>query len=63
MGSNNRILQRVYFIYVLMILAGLGIFTRTVMIQVAEGEYWRSRAQAANLRYETVEAARGNIFF
>jgi len=62
MGSNNRILQRVYFIYVLMILAGLGIFTRTVMIQVAEGEYWRSRAQAANLRYETVEAARGNIF-
>ena len=62
MGEKNQILQRVYIVYFAMSVLGLLIFSRAVLIQVVEGDHWRARAEAATLRFETVEAVRGNIF-
>jgi len=62
MGEKNQILQRVYIVYFAMSFLGLIIFSKAVFIQVADGDHWRARAEAATLRFETVEAVRGNIF-
>jgi len=62
MDEKRRILNRVYLVYFIMVGAALSIFLKALYIQVVEGEQWRELARQANLRYETIEAMRGNIF-
>ncbi|HSV88356.1 MAG TPA: penicillin-binding protein [Bacteroidales bacterium] len=62
MDEKKRILNRVYLLYFTMGVFGLLIFLKVIYIQAVEGEYWRQLARQANLRHETIEAMRGNIY-
>lgn len=62
MEKKKDILSRAYFIYVLMCLFALGILYRICVIQFAEGEEWRRKAEAFTTKVEDMEAVRGNIF-
>lgn len=59
--QKREILLKVYLVYGIMVLLGLTILGRVIYIQVAEGEYWKEKALKFSLRYETIEANRGNI--
>ncbi|MDY0342209.1 MAG: penicillin-binding protein [Lentimicrobium sp.] len=59
--QKREILLKVYLVYCIMVLLGLIILGRVIYIQVAEGDYWREKAEKFSLRYETIEANRGNI--
>jgi len=62
MDSNRQIVKRVSWLYLLMVLAGLYIVGNIAYIQFAQGDYWRERQRTATLRYQTIEATRGNIY-
>lgn len=62
MDEKKRILNRVYLVYFTMVVFGLLIFLKVLYIQVVEGEHWRQLERQANLRFETIEAMRGNIY-
>lgn len=59
--QKREILLRVYLVYGFMVLTGLVIIGKVIYIQVVEGDYWREKAEKFSLRYETIEANRGNI--
>ncbi len=59
--QKREILLKVYLVYGIMVLLGLIILGRVIYIQVAEGDYWREKAEKFSLQYETIEANRGNI--
>ncbi len=61
MDTNKHIVRRVSWLYLAMVFAALYIVVEIVKIQFVEGEYWRERQRNATLRYETVNAIRGNI--
>lgn len=52
---------RVYLVYFVTAIFGLIILFRIIYIQTAEGEKWREMARNATLRYESIDAIRGNI--
>ncbi len=62
MDSNKRdILKKVYMVYVIMALVGVAIVAKVFYIQVVEGDKWREQAKKLTIRYEKIEAIRGNI--
>lgn len=65
MDKNNikrDFLWRIYLIYFFILLFAGFIIARVVKIQIAEGAYWKERAQQLTLHYANIEALRGNIF-
>lgn len=58
---NNNILKKIYIIYLLIILAGLLVIGKVAYIQFFEGKELREEAKRVSLRYDEVEAYRGNI--
>lgn len=62
MNEKKNILSRTYLMYIFMCLFALGILYRICIIQFAEGDEWRSKAEAFTTKLDSVEAVRGNIF-
>ena len=58
---KNEVLIRVYVVLMMIVLAAVAIFTKTVKISVIEGEKWRSKGEELYLKEVPVEAERGNI--
>ncbi len=62
MDSDKRdILKKVYLVYLAMALLGIAIVARVFYIQVVEGDQWREQARRLTIKYEKIEAVRGNI--
>lgn len=62
MDSNKSdILKKVYLVYLAMALLGIAIVAKVFYIQVVEGDKWREQAKKLTIRYEKIEAIRGNI--
>ncbi len=62
MNEKKNILSRTYLIYIFMCVFALGILYRICIIQFAQGDVWRSKAEAFTTKLDSVEAVRGNIF-
>lgn len=62
MENKKSILSRTYLIYVFMCLFAMGILYRICVIQFAEGDMWREKAEVFTTKVEDMEAVRGNIF-
>ncbi len=62
MEQNSDILWRMQLIYLLMVLFGILIFGKVLYIQFVEGDHWREQARKTTMRYENIDAARGDIF-
>src|SRR6476620_662699 len=62
MENKKNILARTYLAYMLLCLLALAILYRICVIQFAEGDYWREKAQASTIKLMEMEALRGNIF-
>ncbi len=60
--KKKDILSRTYLLYIFMCLFALGILYRICIIQFAEGDKWRAKAEAFTTKLDSVEAVRGNIF-
>lgn len=61
MDVRNDILLRVYVVFVLIVLLGIGILSRALYLQTVEGSYWLAESKKNQLRFETVVAERGSI--
>ena len=55
-------MKRIYSIWILLFLIGIGIIARILYIQIAIGPELRDRAQDLLLRYDTIEPVRGSIY-
>ncbi|HIN38958.1 MAG TPA: PASTA domain-containing protein [Flavobacteriales bacterium] len=62
MEIKKDILWRVYLVYFLICLMGLGILYRTFQIQTIEGDYWRAKAETYSTELKNIDAVRGNIY-
>lgn len=62
METNKNILNRVYAVYVFVIVLAVAIVSRVVYIQAAQGEKWKAEAESMTRKDFDVEAVRGNIF-
>lgn len=62
MDNKKDILSRTYLTYIFMCLFALGILYRICVIQFAEGDMWRAKAEAFTTQLIETEAVRGNIF-
>lgn len=60
-NNKNDILKKVYLVYLAMAVLGIGIIAKVFYIQVVEGDEWREQAKKLSLRYEKIDAIRGNI--
>lgn len=58
---KNEVLIRVYAVLMVVILAAVAIFTKTVKISVVDGEKWRSKGEELYIKEVPLEAERGNI--
>jgi cell division protein FtsI (penicillin-binding protein 3) len=56
------ILRRSYLVFLGFILFGLAILTRVGYLQMAEGQYWKSKADSLTLDFHTINPMRGNIY-
>lgn len=62
MDNNKReILKKVYLVYFVMVAVGLAIIGKAAYIQFVEGDKWREKAEKETIRYDKIEANRGNI--
>ena len=61
MDERKQIIQRTYLVYFTMVVFGLSILFRAIYIQTVDGEKWREKAKNTTLRYENIEALRGDI--
>ena len=62
MDENRRdILKKVYLVYIFMVVLALAIIGKALYIQVVEGNEWREKAKKLSIRYDNIEAIRGNI--
>ncbi|HVW97962.1 MAG TPA: penicillin-binding protein [Mucilaginibacter sp.] len=59
---RKRILIRVYLAFGLILLFAAAVVVQLCRVQFAQGDKWRAMANTLSTRYQTVEAARGNIF-
>ncbi len=59
--EKKDIVWRIKLIYLGVLVFALYIIFKVVNIQFVEGDMWRERAENLTLRYESVEAIRGNI--
>lgn len=62
MNEKKNILSRTYLVYIFMCVFALGILYRLCVIQFAQGDEWRNKAEAFTTKLDSVEAVRGNIF-
>ncbi|MCB0480021.1 MAG: transpeptidase family protein [Flavobacteriales bacterium] len=60
--SKSKTIKRTYFVYILLVIFGLTIFSRIVVIQFVEGEHWEKLANSHTLAQRKIEAVRGNIY-
>jgi len=61
--ENNKtvILARIGVVYIVVIFIALSIIGRVLFIQFGEGEEWKKQSEKLNLRFDNIEAMRGNI--
>ncbi|MCX6230802.1 MAG: penicillin-binding transpeptidase domain-containing protein [Bacteroidetes bacterium] len=59
--ENKDIVWRIKLVYIGLLIFAIYIIYKVIEIQFVEGKTWRSRSENLTLRYETVEATRGNI--
>jgi len=61
--ENNKavILYRIGVIYIVVVFIALLIIGRVLFIQFGEGAEWKKKSEKLNLRYDNIEAMRGNI--
>ncbi|MEO7312419.1 MAG: penicillin-binding protein [Chitinophagaceae bacterium] len=62
MDIKKDILIRTYLVYLVIICFGVAIAGKAVYTQQAQGKYWRSMADTAHNRTETIIAERGSIY-
>lgn len=62
MEKKNDILWRMRLVYFMMVLFGLMIIGRVAYLQFVEGDYWKELSRTAIMRYERIDAVRGDIF-
>ncbi|MBL4655525.1 MAG: penicillin-binding protein 2, partial [Bacteroidia bacterium] len=62
MEIKKDILWRVYVVYFMICVLGLGIIYKVFVIQALEGEMWRARAESLTTAYINIEAVRGNVY-
>jgi len=60
-SKKSDILKKVYLVYLIMTLLGIAIVAKVFYIQVVEGDQWREQAKRLTIKYEKIEAVRGNI--
>ena len=61
MDNKGEILKRVYLVYFVMVVLGLSVLGKAAYIQIIEGDRWKEQAKKMSLKYENIEAVRGNI--
>ena len=59
--ERKNIHRRFYLVYFITVLFGMLIIFRVVYIQSVEGEYLRELSRNSTMRYESIDAIRGNI--
>ena len=62
METKKEILVRTYLVLIGLVVACLFILGKVLYIQIAEGKYWRSMADSAHIRFESIRAERGTIY-
>lgn len=60
--KKNDILIRGYLVFAGFLLFGMAILARVGYLQIAEGEYWKSKADSLTLKYRSIPPMRGNIY-
>jgi cell division protein FtsI (penicillin-binding protein 3) len=61
--DNNKavILRRIAVVYIVVVILALLIIIRVLYIQFGQGNEWKLKSAKLNLRYDNIEAMRGNI--
>jgi cell division protein FtsI (penicillin-binding protein 3) len=62
MSIRTNILVRIYLAFGLVMLFAAAVVVQLYRVQFVQGKKWRAMAATLTTRYQTVEAARGNIF-
>jgi cell division protein FtsI (penicillin-binding protein 3) len=62
MNIRTNILLRVYLAFGLIMLFAGAVIVQLYRVQFVQGDKWRAMAKTLSTHYQTVEAARGNIF-
>ena len=62
MNIKQSIVLRTRIAFLLVVLFGIAVVIKIFSIQVVNGKKWKEKAQKISLRYETVDALRGNIY-
>jgi cell division protein FtsI (penicillin-binding protein 3) len=62
MSIRTNILVRIYLAFGLIVLFAVAVIVQLYRVQVVQGKKWRAMASTLSTHYQTVEAARGNIF-
>lgn len=62
MSIKRDILWRIYLAFFVFCAGGVAIVGKTFVIQMVEGEHWRSLADSTFTAYVPIDAERGNIF-
>lgn len=60
-NQKGDILWRIRLVYAVMAVFALLILGRVLYIQVVEGDHWKEIAEKVTVRYENIDAARGDI--
>jgi cell division protein FtsI (penicillin-binding protein 3) len=60
--NRKTILIRAYLVYVMVLLFGVAIIVRIAVLQWGQGGYWKKKAEELVVKYENIEAKRGNIY-
>src|SRR5476651_2185969 len=62
MSIRTNILIRVYLAFGLILLFAGAVVVQLYRVQFVQGKKWKAMASSLSTQYQTVEAARGNIF-
>lgn len=62
MGIRTNILLRVYIAFGLILFFAVAVVIQLCRVQFVQGDKWKAMAADLSAQYQTVEAARGNIF-
>ncbi len=61
MNIKKEILLRVKIAFMIVIIISLGIVYSIFDLQFSEGDYWKSKSENINFKYDKIKASRGNI--
>ena len=61
MNIKKEILLRVKIAFVIVVIISLGIVYSIFDLQFSEGDYWKSKSENINFKYDKIKASRGNI--